>query len=261
MNNLSCSVTQDLLPLYKDGICSEESRCLVQEHLDTCETCRHLYRIMTEEDPEIILDEQISTFSNDIHFFKEATNRITKRITTKLAILCSLILIAVLLTVYCIVPSLSTVSPDQLSASCIYQLANGDIYLEVESTKAIALWNFNTDYKNISPDSDSEPYFNTELIARTAFFGRGTDSSHQYKTRKLVFAAKEQYQNADQTYTTLNCHKISFTGLFGSEEIFWKEGQELPKAPQEIEDEVAQMRPYDTESTDGTENYYNFDFW
>lgn len=36
---LSCDVIQDLLPLYHDGVCSEESSRLVQAHLVECEAC------------------------------------------------------------------------------------------------------------------------------------------------------------------------------------------------------------------------------
>lgn len=40
MNNVSCEVIRDLLPLYADGVASGESRKLVQEHLETCPACR-----------------------------------------------------------------------------------------------------------------------------------------------------------------------------------------------------------------------------
>lgn len=40
MSKLSCDVIQDLLPLYHDDVCSEESSQLVEEHLQTCEQCR-----------------------------------------------------------------------------------------------------------------------------------------------------------------------------------------------------------------------------
>ena len=36
----SCNVIKDLLPLYHDGVCSRESRELVEEHLKECEECR-----------------------------------------------------------------------------------------------------------------------------------------------------------------------------------------------------------------------------
>jgi hypothetical protein len=33
-------VIQDLLPLYHDGVCSEKSREMVEEHLMECESCK-----------------------------------------------------------------------------------------------------------------------------------------------------------------------------------------------------------------------------
>lgn len=39
-----CKIVEDLLPLYHDGICSEESRQMVEEHLSQCEHCRKLLK-------------------------------------------------------------------------------------------------------------------------------------------------------------------------------------------------------------------------
>ena len=47
---LDCNVIRDLLPLYADDACSENSRELVEEHLQECESCRdilHRIREMT----------------------------------------------------------------------------------------------------------------------------------------------------------------------------------------------------------------------
>lgn len=40
MTRISCDVIQDLLPLYYDGICSESTKQLVEEHLADCADCR-----------------------------------------------------------------------------------------------------------------------------------------------------------------------------------------------------------------------------
>lgn len=40
MDQVSCKIIEDLLPLYVEGICSEESRRMVEEHLKGCEACR-----------------------------------------------------------------------------------------------------------------------------------------------------------------------------------------------------------------------------
>jgi len=44
-----CKIIQDLLPLYHDGVCSEASRHLVEDHLSHCEDCRGLLRQMDGE--------------------------------------------------------------------------------------------------------------------------------------------------------------------------------------------------------------------
>lgn len=49
MEKITCEVISDLLPLYCDGVCSQDSRRLVQEHLEDCPGCRELLRQMKEE--------------------------------------------------------------------------------------------------------------------------------------------------------------------------------------------------------------------
>ena len=47
---MPCNVIQDLLPLYADDACSEESRDLVREHLQECNECgRMLERLKSHE--------------------------------------------------------------------------------------------------------------------------------------------------------------------------------------------------------------------
>ena len=38
--NISCDMNRDLLPLYADGSCSEDSRAAVEAHLRACSACR-----------------------------------------------------------------------------------------------------------------------------------------------------------------------------------------------------------------------------
>lgn len=41
--NYPCEIIQDLLPLYADGICSEESKAAVEQHLSECSDCKEYY--------------------------------------------------------------------------------------------------------------------------------------------------------------------------------------------------------------------------
>jgi predicted anti-sigma-YlaC factor YlaD len=42
---VKCPVIEDLLPLYIDGICSIESKIVIEEHLKECKICNDKYNI------------------------------------------------------------------------------------------------------------------------------------------------------------------------------------------------------------------------
>lgn len=44
-----CEMINDLLPLYIDGVCSEESKRLVEEHIKTCDACRKMAEQMKSD--------------------------------------------------------------------------------------------------------------------------------------------------------------------------------------------------------------------
>lgn len=43
MNKISCDTCLDLMPLVMDGVSSEDSNKLVEEHIQECEECRAIY--------------------------------------------------------------------------------------------------------------------------------------------------------------------------------------------------------------------------
>ena len=63
-----CDLIRDLLPLYQDGVCSEESRAAVEEHLRECPSCRAYQTALCEadglfpvsgEEPEQTADQEL----------------------------------------------------------------------------------------------------------------------------------------------------------------------------------------------------------
>lgn len=46
---INCNVARDLLPLYHDGVCSEDSRKLVEEHVASCPGCSEILRELRGE--------------------------------------------------------------------------------------------------------------------------------------------------------------------------------------------------------------------
>ena len=43
MNEISCELCRDLIPLVRDGVASEDSCQAVLKHMETCESCRALF--------------------------------------------------------------------------------------------------------------------------------------------------------------------------------------------------------------------------
>ncbi len=58
MNNINCSLIQDLLPLYIEEILSVESKSIVENHLESCEECSRYLEILKEDDSiKVEIDE------------------------------------------------------------------------------------------------------------------------------------------------------------------------------------------------------------
>lgn len=59
---ISCDLVKDLLPLYHDGICSENSKQLVEEHLSECGNCKSILAKIKDT----TLDNQLQRERNDV---------------------------------------------------------------------------------------------------------------------------------------------------------------------------------------------------
>lgn len=76
MKNVTCSIVEDLLPLYMDGCCSKDSQQAVAEHMKTCEKCRETYRHLQSDLPTIA-NETTDMRSEEIA--RSLSKRIKKR--------------------------------------------------------------------------------------------------------------------------------------------------------------------------------------
>ena len=60
---MNCNIVKDLIPLYIDGCCSEESERVVEEHLKDCSECKKLFEEMKEPTDIIVTSESPKAFS------------------------------------------------------------------------------------------------------------------------------------------------------------------------------------------------------
>ena len=65
MGNIPCDLIKDLLPLYTDDVCSEQTKHTVEEHLATCERCREIYEDMQEKLPGEKAAENLRLFDEN----------------------------------------------------------------------------------------------------------------------------------------------------------------------------------------------------
>lgn len=55
---VTCDIIRDLLPLYEDEVCSEDSKKAVQEHLKNCSSCKVYYKKIKAPFQEVMQEEQ-----------------------------------------------------------------------------------------------------------------------------------------------------------------------------------------------------------
>ena len=60
---MNCNIVKDLIPLYIDGCCSEESEKAVEEHIRDCHDCKRLLEDMKSSTDIITVSESPKTFS------------------------------------------------------------------------------------------------------------------------------------------------------------------------------------------------------
>jgi len=60
---MNCNIVKDLVPLYIDGCCSEESEKIVEEHIKHCIDCKKLCEDMKSQSDIVTESESPKTFS------------------------------------------------------------------------------------------------------------------------------------------------------------------------------------------------------
>ena len=66
MEKINCNVIQDILPLYIDDVVSDDTKELVEEHLQNCEICQRVYHeTKTDLENDMKISAQTKESSNE----------------------------------------------------------------------------------------------------------------------------------------------------------------------------------------------------
>lgn len=74
-----CSLIQDLLPLYHDGVCSEESSKIIENHLSECSSCKDYYNSLCEADEIFTVPQNAELEMKKAASFRSINRRIRKK--------------------------------------------------------------------------------------------------------------------------------------------------------------------------------------
>lgn len=84
--DVTCNVIEDLLPLYADGICSEDTKTIIEHHIAVCPECREKLEAMTAN---LEKNEKKAEIDNP---FKKVKNHYVRLVTVTLLV-CALVIV------------------------------------------------------------------------------------------------------------------------------------------------------------------------
>lgn len=262
MQKIPCSVIQDLLVLYEDNVCSEETKQIIEEHVKECEECREIYEKTVQKLPEIspeaeLIKDVLDGFKEDKERMKDeikvqgkmlenAFKKMKWKLTTRTLIVSGIVVI-ILLTGYLFWQEvfeerIDRVDYEDVKITEMYELSNGDIYCTFK-TKDKFLY-MQTDCIQVP---EGEMWKNYEdgwqqlYFQYPHFYDRTLDVELLARdTVSLVFPRKEKIQQHEETEAVIHEMKKIYYNQKGEDKavIIWEEGKDIPKASDELEKKI-----------------------
>ena len=239
-----CAIVQDLLALYEDDCLQEESRKMVEDHIAECQECRWVY-----EASEKMQDIQVQTQTESDLQIQKSASQIMKKIkrrTTLKAVIGIVLIVAVIIGghVFCnhITDSewgysemLYGIASDDVEVAQLYQLAGGDIYCVLKSSKSIGIQSM-TGLQDPSELSDQNEEQTLEYRMRGRTFWE-TVSVPEIKQSTIIFPVRLEgiSEETKQEYTCYAKQVVFYGKTMSDKKVIWNEGQDIAKAPDEIE--------------------------
>lgn len=242
---LSCKVIEDLLPLYHDGACSQESRALVEEHLADCPHCSKLLSQMDDEVTLPAAESEVKPLAE----IKSRWNKEKKKALLK-GIIAATLVIAVLIGGCAVLTEWKwkPVSADKISLSNVAELPDGVIMfqLNIDDDRMLRELHYEEETE------DGVLY----LVPKRAVFEKKTEKNGFGSLNHMTFyiaisgLTRQEWEtySSDPAYEEIMAENSSpgLADIFppadvkkicvGSKKdyvVLWEEGMELPAATEE----------------------------
>lgn len=221
MKEIQCAVIKDLLPLYYDGVCSEETRKLAEEHIASCIECkRDLESLNTTIEIPII---EIQNRKQDEKMIRKMAYSLKKM--RKKALYKGVGITAIIsLFIFCIYFSLflwniQPVKSDNFKISDVSQLNNGHIVYSVDF-----LDEYDVMRVKYSLDEEGNFYMTPLRPIVKLKIERPIGDAHE----EFILQANEENWNNKEI-------KALYYGSPDDAVLIWEKGMKLPKASPELE--------------------------
>lgn len=216
--SISCEVIKDLLPLYADGICSNESKKLVEEHLKKCEGCKRQFSNMKTDisSPKIIENEKDKVKALN----KFAKNYNTKKIRTFVlgVLICAVVcLVGIVGYNYYYVTPVEVLPSESFTVKDSKRLVNGFILVEFE-------------YKDLYKNTEVKTEIEDGNYVIKAYCPRAKtlkSSGEVYTTYKMLTSIKID-GDLVETNEGENINGI-YLGENNSDNVVWEKGMDVPE--------------------------------
>ncbi|MCA1063928.1 zf-HC2 domain-containing protein [Rossellomorea sp. AcN35-11] len=223
MREVPCEIIEDLLPLYHDEVCSEESRKMVDEHLAGCEQCRiKLARIQT--DLSLPEKEHVDHSTDDRVIEKIAATwkKGRARSFTK-GVLISALSISILILAYAglFKWNIISVASDKAEISDISETADGKIvyYLDIDDGYRVNTLKYDMDDSGNLYITALRPVVKEESLPPYTL-----EKGHDF----IDIHDQEDFRGQEV--------KAIYFGTPKDKTLIWKKGMKLPEASEEVKE-------------------------
>lgn len=223
MSNIPCEIIRDLMVLYDDSVCSEETKREIEEHLAECEVCRAYYR---EECRAAEFELKSETDEGE-----QTLGKIKERILRRQWII-AVSVVLVCIGIYLFADKFVFWAPsDEVKVKELYQLENGAIAVRLQSEKFA-----------FQPESTIDNEGNMTCKVGTTITANLNKMTRAYLGIEKEVIVINQGQAADglAEHTDVELKSVVYKGrMFDEELVIWEQGQEIDPAPEELEKKFA----------------------
>ncbi len=258
MNKISCNVIRDLMILYEDDVCSEESRGVIEEHIEECEECRRICQMARQPLPEISLGQESGAKRGDGDEFWEIARRavrkferkVTLRQTMIFAIVLAMILMGASIWDGWLQYQIFVVPSEEVKVTELYELENGDIFCTFTGKELIG--RVNTSELKVPVEKGYRDYAQGwyeisfqypmphEKDIEEAVYSNEVSMVFKREEREIGNWLEDEEGNMipdeSSVRNTTTCASIYYYGKNKEDKLLvWEEGQKIESAPDTIE--------------------------